>query len=205
MEKIKLNLNKKIIYKLLKKISYLIPFVTVCSLGCNRTCAAECPFGLFSDPYPGQCSRFTDINGDNNCDLSESGQINTTDSEVLNNSNLDNNINNTDISHVNNTDYFVIPISLIILTIYIISYVLIKKNIITPKKQKKLWSIFLLMTTLGSGLTGIILIISINFAIYLYNNIILFYHVEISIIMVLITLIHIHIHRKPIMKIFKLK
>jgi hypothetical protein len=32
-----------------------------------------CPFGLVDDPYPGQCRRYVDENGDGICDLSEPG------------------------------------------------------------------------------------------------------------------------------------
>jgi hypothetical protein len=32
-----------------------------------------CPFGLVNDPYPGQCRRYVDGNGDGICDLSELG------------------------------------------------------------------------------------------------------------------------------------
>ena len=32
-----------------------------------------CPFGLVNDPYPGQCRRYVDQNGDGICDLSELG------------------------------------------------------------------------------------------------------------------------------------
>lgn len=32
-----------------------------------------CPFGLVDDPYPGQCRRYVDRNGDGICDLSQLG------------------------------------------------------------------------------------------------------------------------------------
>ena len=33
---------------------------------------SECPFGLVDDPYPGQCARYVDRDGNGLCDLSES-------------------------------------------------------------------------------------------------------------------------------------
>ncbi|MDD1677512.1 MAG: hypothetical protein LUQ40_07240, partial [Methanomicrobiales archaeon] len=36
--------------------------------------AITCPFGLVNDPYPGQCSRYVDANGNGFCDLSQSIQ-----------------------------------------------------------------------------------------------------------------------------------
>jgi hypothetical protein len=38
----------------------------------SGACAGGCPYGLVNDPYPGQCSRYIDINGDGICDLSQS-------------------------------------------------------------------------------------------------------------------------------------
>lgn len=38
----------------------------------SGACAGGCPFGLVNDPYPGQCSRYVDLNGDGICDLSQS-------------------------------------------------------------------------------------------------------------------------------------
>jgi hypothetical protein len=32
-----------------------------------------CPYGLVNDPYPGQCRRYVDQNGDGICDLSKPG------------------------------------------------------------------------------------------------------------------------------------
>ncbi len=32
-----------------------------------------CPFGIVNDPYPGECRRYVDRNGDGICDLSEPG------------------------------------------------------------------------------------------------------------------------------------
>ncbi|WP_409200433.1 hypothetical protein [Methanobrevibacter sp. DSM 116169] len=61
------------------------------------------------------------------------------------------------------------------------------------------------MTTLGSSITGIILLFGIILAVSFYNNVFIFFHVELSIIMVIITLIHIHIHKKPILNMFRFK
>jgi hypothetical protein len=38
---------------------------------CSYTQAAECPFGLVDDPYPGECGRYIDENNDGICDLSQ--------------------------------------------------------------------------------------------------------------------------------------
>ncbi|MGF7119073.1 hypothetical protein [Methanobacterium oryzae] len=46
-----------------------IPFIAASNM--SGACASGCPYGLVNDPFPGQCSRFTDLNGDGICDLSQ--------------------------------------------------------------------------------------------------------------------------------------
>lgn len=191
------NKIKKSIITYFKKLIFLIPFISICSLTCNNVCAAECPFGMTSDPFPGQCRRFTDVNNDNNCDLSESGQK-SLDSTLNTNNDIEGDISVS-------SEYFIIPISIIILFFYILSYILLKRKIISFQSHKTLWGMLLFMNTLGSFLTGIILLIGINLAISFYDNIFLFFHVELSIIMVILTLIHIHIHKKAFINMFKFK
>lgn len=43
-------------------------------------CASGCPYGAEYCPYPGQCPRYIDVNGDGNCDLSISAVSGTTSS-----------------------------------------------------------------------------------------------------------------------------
>jgi hypothetical protein len=54
--------------KLLAAVS-TIPFIAATTM--SGSCATSCPYGMVNDPYPGQCPRYTDINGDGLCDLSQ--------------------------------------------------------------------------------------------------------------------------------------
>ncbi len=54
--------------KLLAAVS-TIPIVAATTM--SGSCATSCPYGMVNDPYPGQCSRYTDITGDGICDLSQ--------------------------------------------------------------------------------------------------------------------------------------
>lgn len=47
-----------------------VPFIVASSM--QGACAGGCPYGLVNDPYPGNCSRYIDLNGDGICDLSQS-------------------------------------------------------------------------------------------------------------------------------------
>ena len=59
--------------------------------------------------------------------------------------------------------YHLIPISLFLIIIYLITYTLTKKKIISIINHKKIWNILLLISFLISGILGILLIIKINF------------------------------------------
>lgn len=57
----------------------------------SGACAGGCPYGLVNDPYPGQCSRYIDINGDGICDLSQSvASTSTTSSQSTSHSSSQN-------------------------------------------------------------------------------------------------------------------
>lgn len=56
------------------------PVITAATI--SGSCAAGCPYGLVNDPYPGQCPRYIDANGDGICDLSQASTTSTTDSDT---------------------------------------------------------------------------------------------------------------------------
>lgn len=45
-----------------------VPLVAVSTM--TGVCAASCPYGIYYCPSPGQCRRYTDLNGNGQCDLS---------------------------------------------------------------------------------------------------------------------------------------
>lgn len=53
-----------------------VPLIAASTI--SGACAGGCPFGLVNDPYPGQCSRYLDLNGDGICDLSQSASSTAT-------------------------------------------------------------------------------------------------------------------------------
>ena len=66
--------------KLLAAVS-TIPFIAAATM--SGSCATSCPYGMINDPYPGQCVRYIDINGDGICDLSQATfAANTTDTST---------------------------------------------------------------------------------------------------------------------------
>lgn len=101
-------------------------------------------------------------------------------------------------------NYFVLPISLILVGLYLLTHFLFTRGILSQQKHRRVWNLLLTAGTAGSGITGILLILFINLGIKTaMNPSITFWHAELSILMVLGTLIHIHIYWKPFKNMFR--
>jgi hypothetical protein len=152
----------------------------------------DCPYGEVNDPAPGKCGRYTDTDHDQICDLSqptpEDRIINPLDTKTTK-------INELTLNLTNNKKemtYHFIPITLILVILYALSRLLLKKGVINLITHRRIWNIPLLITFLISGILGILLIIRINFGLSSpakFNA--LFWHVEIGIIMFDICIFHI--------------
>ena len=153
----------------------------------------DCPYNNVNCPYPGDCSRYIDTDGDEICDRSQSSpedrNIKIANTQVINDKDLI--INNKETTMT----YYFAPISLILILLYLISHILSKKKIISIVNHRKIWNFLLLITFLISGIFGILLVIKINFNIkfHLWFNI-LFWHVEAGIAMFIISIFHIFWH-----------
>lgn len=68
---LKQSINQRISPNKQKIIGALgvIPFIVASSM--QGACAGGCPYGMVNDPFPGNCSRYVDLNGDGICDLSQ--------------------------------------------------------------------------------------------------------------------------------------
>lgn len=101
-------------------------------------------------------------------------------------------------------NYFVLPISFILVGLYLFTHFLFTKGILSRQRHRRIWNLLLTAGTAGSGITGILLILFINLGIKTaMNPSITFWHAELSILMVLGTLIHIHIYWKPFKNMFR--
>lgn len=150
----------------------------------------NCPYNKINCPTPGECDRYIDIDDDKICDHSQPAPEDR-GVEIINTQE----ISDEDLA-INNKRptmaYHLLPISLVLILLYFITYILSKKKIISIINHKKIWNVLLLITFLISGILGIILIIEINFGITIplpFNM--LFWHVEIGIAMFVICIIHI--------------
>lgn len=103
-----------------------------------------------------------------------------------------------------NSAYALIPISLLVVFFYAISFFISRLEIYSKTTHRKIWNFILLLTFLTTGLIGLLLVIKINykFTIPFYENL-LKYHVEFGIGMALVAVFHLSWHLKYYLKIFK--
>lgn len=175
----------------------------------------DCPYGLLNDPYPGQCPRYLDTNQNNICDHSESPS-----SGSLNNSSITTQANESSVNDKNNTNssfsdiqqassvpsqsYNLIPIATTTLILYLITYLLYLEDRLKRSIYYALWKYVLMASFIVTGVTGLILTVSINYGIQSsWNLTIDFWHAEFAIIMAVSTLLHIHLYWKQVKRVFK--
>ncbi|BAW31600.1 MAG TPA: hypothetical protein PLO64_03695 [Methanothermobacter sp.] len=195
--------------KIAKKLILLFPFIASL-LSLEGSCATSCPYGLVNDPYPGQCPRYTDLNGDGFCDFSQTLDSVTADNNTgAQADNVhDGNVTTHTIEDKSgfDHDYHIIPVSLIILGLYLFTYYLFKRGYIKRSKHRRLWNLLLTFGYAGTGFTGFLLIFFIRLGIKTaLNPTVTYWHAEMAILMVVATFLHIHIYWKPFKSIFSIK
>lgn len=144
--------------------------------------AVDCPRGIENDPYPGICNLYTDSNNNQICDLSE-------EDSVLSEAEIEN------VQTANKREYYFLQIAIVMIIVYAVSFILSRKGVISPVRHKKFWNLLLLVSFLGVGISGILLVLRISFG--LNGNLginMLFWHVETGIAMTLIAIFHILWH-----------
>ena len=98
--------------------------------------------------------------------------------------------------------YEFVPVSLVILIIYAISYLLYKEDVITEAMHAKIWNIAIFVVGLVLAVTGLLASIFAEYGINIsINALVVFWHVEIGIVLFIIALFHIHLHWERFKKI----
>jgi hypothetical protein len=101
------------------------------------------------------------------------------------------------------TNYYVLPVSIMLLAGYLFTHYLFQKGILKRTKHRKIWNLLVTAGYLGTGVTGVFLTLMINLGIRTaLNPTITFWHAELAILMVIGTMIHIHLYRKPFKNMF---
>lgn len=188
--------------KIARKLVLSLPAVAGL-LSVEGSCATSCPYGLVNDPYPGQCPRYTDLNGDGFCDFSQTSDSIAPDTGVDETHQGDATSHSMGDAGVDGVDYHIIPVTMIIIGLYLLTYHLFKKGYINRFKYRRLWNLVLTFGYAGTGFTGFLLIFFIKLGIRTaLNPSVTYWHAEMSILMVVGTLLHIHIYWKPFKSIF---
>ncbi len=199
----------------MKKIIFIIILLVIIS---GATLAFEdCPRDEIDCAYPGECSRYIDTDNDGICDKSQPAPEDRSDDAAITTEDMVIAETESDSSdqipetaaetdNQSKITYHLLPILLVLIILYAISYILSRKKIIRVASHRKIWNILLLVTFLISGILGILLVIRINYgaAIPLPFNV-LFWHVEVGIAMFIISLFHTFWHGTYLKKLFKFK
>ncbi len=181
----------------------LIPFIycfiiSVSLCLCIKIFAWEdCPFGQKNCPYPGLCGAYIDTDKDSICDLSQPAPENREEiskeisGSLKNKRDVDMGILETE-KELLVRKYHFIPISIVLIILYIITFTLFKLKIFTRITHIIIWNCILLISFILSSILGILLIIRVNFGLPISLPLnILFWHVESGIVMMVIGIFHI--------------
>ena len=197
--------NKKTISKKWVRISITSGlFLILTMLNISTVIAWDnCPFGEINDTYPGNCGRYIDTDSDGICDLSQPAPEDRVEQkEGIEGGNLSIKME----SGGRRIDYFFIPITLLLVVLYLISLILSKKKKIKAVQHRKIWNLLLLVTFLVSGILGILLVLKVSFGIEIPSySAALFFHVEFGIAMTFISIFHIFWHWKYFRKMLTKK
>lgn len=99
--------------------------------------------------------------------------------------------------------YDLLLITTITMCLYFLTFGLYKRNIIRRQIHRRIWNSLLLISFLGSGIIGLILVIQINYHIWLgiYRDF-LYWHVQLGIAMAIISIFHIFWHLSYFKRLF---
>ena len=91
--------------------------------------------------------------------------------------------------------YEFVPVSLIIIILYAISYLLYKEDVITEAMHAKIWNIAIFIIGLILAVIGLLISIFAEYGMSItVNALLVFWHVEIGIVLFIIALFHIRLH-----------
>lgn len=165
------------------KKSFLFLFIILFSL--NFISAADCPFGLVNDTYPGSCGNYVDSNKDGICDYSQdvptTNLIQTTQPIIK----------EVKEQLQTKTSYYFWQISLAAVLLYLLSVFLYKKKIYSEVTHKKIWNIFLLVSFVIVALTSFVYLFRFDFGIILpFPGNLSRAHIEMGLVMILVSIFH---------------
>lgn len=177
----------------------------------------DCPYGLVDDPFPGQCPRYVDTNQDGICDHSQSAPDSTVNTSTTTTENLtgsgkkrgsQDNLSSGLINEpeeIPSANFYLLPLVILTSILYLFTYFSYLRDWIKRRSYHRIWNYILTSSFLVSGITGVVLIIFINFGIQTpWNVSIDFWHAEFSIIVAVTSIFHVHLYWKQFKGIFRI-
>lgn len=207
-------------------MKYLLIITVFFLLNVGLNAWEDCPYDIVD--CTGLCGSFVDSNEDGLCDHSQSppessnlvedtgsgdeySRISTSENvedslsqDLIEVTELDQSGAPSNWLWIKKSKYHLIPITIILTCLYLISRLLSKKSVLSSSVHKKIWNFLLLISFIICSLSSIILIIQINFKVVLnlpFN--LLFIHVESGIAMMIISVFHLTWHGSYIKKFLK--
>ena len=105
-----------------------------------------------------------------------------------------------------NSPYALIPIGILAIILYLLSYTLSRISVISLKSHRRFWNILLLTTFLITAILGLTLAIQVNYKLNIpFINDLLVWHVDFGIGMTMIAVFHFLWHWDYFMRILKNK
>jgi len=102
-----------------------------------------------------------------------------------------------------NAAYPLLPIGILVIASYALSFVLSQLGIISRTGHRKFWNVLLLLTFLVTGLIGLLLVVKINYKLTIpYYDQLMTYHVDFGIAMAIIGFFHFIWHLKYYLRLF---
>ncbi len=98
--------------------------------------------------------------------------------------------------------YFLLPVTIFLIILYVLSYFLYLDGTITKRTYKLIWLAVLILSSLIVSIIGIYMEILVNLQLLPIDPNLIFWHVEAGIITTITGIFHIHIYWKKFINIF---
>lgn len=103
-----------------------------------------------------------------------------------------------------NGPYLIIPIGILLVLLYLISWFLVRMNFISGVTHRKIWNTALLLTFLVAGILGILLAVQVNYKLeWPIVKQLMKWHVDVGIAMCFTGIVHLFWHLSYYKKLFK--
>jgi len=149
----------------MKKTPLVILIILIATIFVQSALAwDDCPYAIEDDPQPGLCSQYVDTNGDGICDHSQSEPAETNPDESSQEQ-IQTQVISSRQWYENKNVMIMIISFFIILGGVVLLKIFTKKQIISKTKEKIIWNILLLIFFLPSAITGILLVLIVEFSV----------------------------------------